>query len=312
MATNGEKPDLSIKPDEIDWRIGSTYEKDNQRWAMLLGYIDSRLAMEKLDLLDPNWSSRMEPIMLGSEAGVRCSLTVNGVTREDVGTASNTEPLKGAFSDALKRAAVHHGIGRELYDLPSIGVKVEVRAGGKTGRPLAFPEWRNGRWTVNSDLGWVRYEHAPKPEKPVTVHVTRDKPVEAARVVSEAPSPSEEVTIDAVLAATGGELVETVEVGPSSVPNVERGGRTAGANDAQVAEVRRLLGELNWGAKAGLGYALNTLEIEGDVPDDGRIARSQFSSLLDGLGSTSIGLLIQKLSNEVELGISARPVTVTP
>jgi hypothetical protein len=308
MATNGEKPDLSIKPDEIDWRIGSTYEKDNQRWGMLLGYIDSRLAMEKLDLLDPKWSSRMEPVSLGADFGVKCSLTVNGVTREDVGTASQTEPVKGAFSDALKRAAVHHGIGRELYDLPSIGVKVQVRAGGKTGKPLTIPEWRNGRWWVNPDLGWVRYEREPvSPQRPSpepVVHITAD-------AVTAAPP-----TIEQVLAQTGGTLEpETVEVGPSSVPNVERGGRTAGANDAQVAEVRRLLGQLNWGSKAGLGYALNTLEIEGEVPDDGRVARSQFSSLLDSLGSTSIGLLIQKLSNEVELDApfgSQKPVTVTP
>jgi hypothetical protein len=159
-----------------------------------------------------------------------------------------------------------------------------------------------------------------------TVHVTRDAPsitadAEVAASYPDNASPhyhkiNDSPTIEHVLAVTGGELVEpqpeTVEVGPSSVPNVERGGRTAGANDAQVAEVRRLLGELNWGAKAGLGYALNTLEIEGEVPDDGRIARSQFSSLLDSLGSTSIGLLIQKLSNEVELDNAARPVTVTP
>jgi hypothetical protein len=43
---------------------------------------------------------------------VRCRLTVFGVTREDVGEG---EDPKAAFSDAIKRAAVHFGVGRALY-----------------------------------------------------------------------------------------------------------------------------------------------------------------------------------------------------
>jgi hypothetical protein len=154
--------DLSIKPDEIDWRVGNTFDRNGTKWGMLLGYIDSRLAMEKLDLLDPQWSSRMEPVTLGAESGVRCTLTVNGVSREDVGTASNTEPLKGAFSDALKRAAVHFGIGRELYDLPHIAVECNVGANGKVKSPKALPSWNGTRWTIDGNLGWVKYDHEPE------------------------------------------------------------------------------------------------------------------------------------------------------
>jgi hypothetical protein len=52
---------------------------------------------------------------------VRCKLTVMGVTKEDAGEASQEdEPLKSAVSDALKRAAVHFGIGRYLYYLPRV------------------------------------------------------------------------------------------------------------------------------------------------------------------------------------------------
>ena len=161
--------DLSIKPDEIDWRVGNTFDRNGAKWGMLLGYIDSRLAMEKLDLLDPQWSSRMEPVTLGAESGVRCTLTVNGVSREDVGTASNTEPLKGAFSDALKRAAVHFGIGRELYDLPHIAVECNVGANGKVKSPKALPSWNGTRWTIDGNLGWVKYDQEPpaRPARPV-------------------------------------------------------------------------------------------------------------------------------------------------
>lgn len=171
-----EKPDLTLRVEDIDWRIGNTFDARGVKHGMLLGYIDSRTAMEKLDLLDPNWSSRMEPVTLAGETGIRCTLTVNGVSREDVGVASNTEPLKGAFSDALKRAAVHFGIGRELYDLPKIAVQVEIKANGKVGRPLALPVWKGNRWTIDSKLGWVRYDHEPEaPARPTPETNARER-----------------------------------------------------------------------------------------------------------------------------------------
>ena len=155
------KPDLTIKPDEIEWRVGATFDRNGAKWGTLLGYIDARLAMEKLDLLDEKWSSRMEPVQLNGDAGVRCTLTVNGVSREDVGTASTTEPLKGAFSDALKRAAVHFGIGRELYDLPHIAVECNVGQNGKVKSPKALPSWDGKRWTIDRNVGFVRYDNEP-------------------------------------------------------------------------------------------------------------------------------------------------------
>jgi len=49
--------------------------------------------------------------------GVHCDLLIFGKARSDVGTPANTEPVKSAYSDALKRAAVQWGIGRYLYSL---------------------------------------------------------------------------------------------------------------------------------------------------------------------------------------------------
>lgn len=146
---------------DIRWRVSNTWDKGNVKWGMLVGYIDSRTAMEALDALDPNWSSKMEPIALGGESGIRCTLIVNGVAREDVGVVSNIDALKGAFSDALKRAAVHFGIGRELYELPKIAVECEVGATGKVKAPKALPTFRNGRWEIDRQFGWVKYEREP-------------------------------------------------------------------------------------------------------------------------------------------------------
>lgn len=47
------------------------------------------------------------------------------MSKQDVGTESNTEKEKGQASDAFKRAGFNWGIGRELYSAPFIWVKLE-------------------------------------------------------------------------------------------------------------------------------------------------------------------------------------------
>jgi hypothetical protein len=146
-----------LDPNQIQWRVGQISKKDDHKGS-LLGYIDARTCMEALDALDPNWSVvHGDPIIVGSEIiGVPCALTVNGITRSDVGAPSSAEPIKGAYSDALKRAAVHHGIGRELYELPRIYVKLDDYK-----KPVAIPTYRNGRWTLPPGAGSVFYDREP-------------------------------------------------------------------------------------------------------------------------------------------------------
>ncbi len=91
-------------------------------------YVDARLVLDRLDLVcGGSWRASFdtEPEVLGPVAKAkegerilyaRCRLTVFGVTREDVGEGDTP---KAAFSDALKRAAVHFGIGRALYAMAS-------------------------------------------------------------------------------------------------------------------------------------------------------------------------------------------------
>jgi hypothetical protein len=314
-----EAVDLSIKPDEIDWRVGSTYDGRDGKMGMLLGYINARLCMEKLDLLDPKWSSHIEPIELRGEAGVRCTLTVGGVSREDVGTVSDIESLKGAFSDALKRTAVHFGIGRELYDLPSIGVQCEVKSNGKVGKPKALPVWKNNRWTIDPALGWVKYDHDPPIEKPrpVKVNVTRDAPVALH------PSHEAQATMDAVLGVTGGEEVDglppipadaqgqgtswieqeigqeqpdVVEITPSTVGKVERGGVTDRANESQIRQVKIFSKSLKLGPHGVIDEYNSLFAANLTLPEDKRAASDALLVLLDAMSNAQISKLIQRFS----------------
>ncbi|MCA1570861.1 MAG: hypothetical protein LC798_11190 [Chloroflexi bacterium] len=147
----------TIDPADIRWRVGQISKKDAHKGS-LLGYIDARTCMEALDALDPQWSAvHGDPIIIGDELiGVPCTVTVNGISRSDVGMPSSQEPVKGAYSDALKRAAVHFGIGRELYELPRIYVKLDDYK-----KPVAIPSYRNGRWTLPSGAGSVFYDREP-------------------------------------------------------------------------------------------------------------------------------------------------------
>lgn len=71
--------------------------------------------------------------------GIKCDLTVLGLTKSDLGSPSYADQLKGAASDALKRAAVKFGIGAYLYDLKGLkGGRVENY---RVVEPPELPEW---------------------------------------------------------------------------------------------------------------------------------------------------------------------------
>jgi hypothetical protein len=89
----------------------------------MLDYIDARFVMDRLDLaVGPcDWQQRFE---VDQNGNVRCGIGVR-IEREDgpewvwkwdVGTESSIESIKGQYSDAFKRAAVHWGVARDLYD----------------------------------------------------------------------------------------------------------------------------------------------------------------------------------------------------
>lgn len=93
-------------------------------------YVEARTVQTRLDeVVGPGgWSFEWQPITVNEEHVVlKGTLTLLGVTKEDAGEAhinprrsEKEELVKAAVSDALKRAAVHHGVGRLLYSLPKL------------------------------------------------------------------------------------------------------------------------------------------------------------------------------------------------
>ncbi|KXB75138.1 hypothetical protein HMPREF1860_01881 [Prevotella amnii] len=122
----------TLHADEIECRVGSVSEG---KGCSLLMYKNARVDMTLLDeVVGPeNWQRSHEVI----NDNLFCKVSVRSesgewVSKQDVGTESNTEKEKGQASDAFKRACVNWGIGRELYTCPFVWVT------------LRTDEWKTG------------------------------------------------------------------------------------------------------------------------------------------------------------------------
>lgn len=83
--------------------------------AGVMAYIDARDAADRLNRVAPGWSSAFAPSAVGK--GVECQITIDGVTRADVGFSEGTDEMaiKACYSDAFKRAAVMWGVAASVY-----------------------------------------------------------------------------------------------------------------------------------------------------------------------------------------------------
>lgn len=117
----------------VNWKINN-YNNDKTR-ALITFYLDARAVQHRLNqvLGVQGWSFSFTE--LEKDQGVHGKLTVYGiaddggasrtVSREDAGYPSPAEKdewYKDAVSDALKRCAVHFGVGHFLYALPHLWI----------------------------------------------------------------------------------------------------------------------------------------------------------------------------------------------
>ena len=98
-------------PAAVRFKVQATWKGG----ALIVAYIDARLAAGRLNHVIPHkWASSFE---YDPKGDLICHLTVDGITRSDIGEGYEG---KGLWSDALKRAAVHFGVGESLYVLPKM------------------------------------------------------------------------------------------------------------------------------------------------------------------------------------------------
>ncbi len=111
---------LSTLKQPVDPRLIKTREgwRDRQGNQHMVEYVEWHTVADILDRVAPTWSHSVRGIVqIGDMVAVTAAITIDGVTREGVGTgnAENETGIKKAEHDALKRAAIKFGIARELY-----------------------------------------------------------------------------------------------------------------------------------------------------------------------------------------------------
>jgi hypothetical protein len=92
--------------------------RDRDGNVRTVDYIEWHTVADILDETAPNWAHSVKDIrVVGDFITVTVAITIDGVTREGIGTGSARSEMgiKKAEHDALKRAAVKFGIARDLY-----------------------------------------------------------------------------------------------------------------------------------------------------------------------------------------------------
>ena len=111
--------------EQIQWRV-QRQTRDGTS-ALVLAYVDARTVQDRLNEVMGIDGWQCKHISYGAKTICHLGLKFNNewIWRSDGAGDTNFEADKGAISDSLKRAAVHFGVGRHLYDLPSVFVKVQ-------------------------------------------------------------------------------------------------------------------------------------------------------------------------------------------
>ena len=137
---------------DIQWRV-QRLTKDGTS-GMALAYVNVRQVQDRLnEVMGIDWQTKHE--VFGAKTICSLGLKLDGewVWRSDGAGDTQFEADKGAISDSLKRAAVSFGVGRHLYDLPSIWVKCQSK---QSGSKFYFQKFTEDPWDIvrrnNSDF----------------------------------------------------------------------------------------------------------------------------------------------------------------
>ncbi len=148
-----------LKIEEIDFRVGMLKKTQSGAFCTLLAYKDARVDMSILDetygaLGWQNAYKRDTKGVLQCGIGILNEKSGEWVWKWSNGTESNTAATKGEYSDAFKRAGFMWGIGRELYDMPTLFVNLnadEFYTQGDRAKQSNKFQPNKWAWTIEPD-----------------------------------------------------------------------------------------------------------------------------------------------------------------
>lgn len=119
---------------DIEWRVSATTADKTK--GLAVPYVTNRAIQNRLDdtVGIDGWHNTFQPWKDGKAQ--LCGISIyfiqqkQWLTKWDGADDSDFESVKGGLSDSMKRAAVEWGIGRYLYGMTQLWVKVEQRGKG--------------------------------------------------------------------------------------------------------------------------------------------------------------------------------------
>lgn len=137
--------------EEIDWKVQRSGIKGSDPWAMVVPFVDARAIMKRLDEIagPENWQTKLVPTSNGMLCELSLRIEGEWVSKMDGSDETDYEPFKGGISKALVRAAVHWGIGRELYNRPNVFARFVER--NTAGARWAKIDGREFWWLPNTE-----------------------------------------------------------------------------------------------------------------------------------------------------------------
>lgn len=121
-----------LSANDIECRVAQVGESRNGNgWCSILLYKDARCDQRILDAAVGPFAWQREHVLINNHLFCVVSIWDDEkqmwIKKQDVGTESNTEAVKGEASDAFKRACFCWGIGRELYTAPQIFISLDEK-----------------------------------------------------------------------------------------------------------------------------------------------------------------------------------------
>jgi hypothetical protein len=133
-----------------------------QGGGMVVAYIDARLVIERLNAVaGGDWSAKYDPAGQGL---MWCHLDVFGTVRSDIGAGQGQGSMatKATVSDALKRAAVHFGVGVSVYAMSRAVLDANTSPTGNQLKAKKKTIQGKEKWTAELTPGaeaWLREKY---------------------------------------------------------------------------------------------------------------------------------------------------------
>jgi hypothetical protein len=249
----------------IKWKVQEKKVEGSSTLGQVVPYLDARDYQNRLDavLTPAGWANEMKPSSVGVVSVISILLDGHWVAKSDgaqfdgysdgKGPRAKEMAIKGAFSDAFKRAGVMWGIGRYLYEYKAQWVELNDKDEPKVTPMLPshmLLESERSAADTSAEQAAAEQKRAAAAEAAARDEAARTAAVsaaeqaqrdEAARVAAAEQAQREEA--ERVAAAEQTRRDEAARVAAAEQAQRDEAARVASAEQAQREEVARAAAE---------------------------------------------------------------------